>query len=118
MELLIRMVVQDADLKLGDLDLRRVQIEGGAPHLKIDLRGSPRTNYDVSVHGGGGPGEAQVNLPAGVGIDATVVPGYRAIETGGLLQDGHRYYNDSLGKANVTVHLDLDVSGWSIRLIP
>src|SRR5579862_4225467 len=56
-------------LDLGSLSLRSIDVEMGVGELKLDLRGNPKHNYDVRVRGG--VGEANVYLPANVGIDAT-----------------------------------------------
>lgn len=115
MEIRTKLGGGDATLDLGKLNLRHVEMDLGAGDLKIDLRGSPKTSYDVRVRGGAG--DATVYLPAGVGIEATATGGIGDVEAGGLHQDGHRYYNDALGKSDVTVRLDIEGGVGSIRLV-
>jgi len=57
----------------------------GVGKLDMDLRGNPKHNYDVQVHGG--IGEATVRLPAGVGVYAKC-GGIGEIKTQGLRREG------------------------------
>jgi hypothetical protein len=115
LEIMTRLGGGDATLNLGGLTLRRVEMEMGAGDLKMDLRGSPKSSYDVRIRGGAG--DATVHLPSGVGIDATATGGIGEVEASGLHQDGHRYTNDALGKSSVTIHLDIEGGVGSIRLL-
>ena len=115
MDMTIHIGAGDANLKLGDLTLRGLDLEMGAGDLDVDLRGSPKMSYDVRMRGG--VGDATVHLPGGVGIDATATGGIGDIEAPGLHVDGHHYTNDALGKSNVTIHLDITGGVGSIKLI-
>jgi len=63
----------------GSLSLRSVDVHMGVGKLDMDLRGNPKHNYDVQVHGG--IGEATVRLPAGVGVYAEGAGGIGEIKT-------------------------------------
>ncbi len=102
-------------LDLGDLTLRRVNVELGVGEVKMDLRGMPKDSYDVTIHGG--VGEATVYLPEGVGIDADVRGGIGDIHAPGLEKRNGRYVNDAYGRAKNTVHLDIQGGIGSINLI-
>jgi N-terminal domain of toast_rack, DUF2154 len=102
-------------LDLGDLTLRRVNVEMGVGELKMDLRGMPKNDYTVSIHGG--VGEATVYLPEAVGIDADVRGGIGDIHAPGLQKRNGRYVNDSYGQAKTTVHLDVRGGIGEINLI-
>lgn len=115
MEIMARLGGGDATLELGSLSLRRVEMEMGAGDLKMDLRGSPKSSYDVRVRGGAG--NATVRLPSEVGVDATATGGIGDVSAEGLHQDGHRYTNDALGKSSVTIRLDIEGGVGSIHLI-
>lgn len=115
MEILTKLGGGEATLNLGKLNLRHVEMDMGAGDLTIDLRGSPKTSYDVRARGGAG--DATIYLPPGVGIEATATGGIGDVEASGLHQDGHRYYNDALGKSDVTVRLDIQGGVGSIRLV-
>jgi|HubBroStandDraft_5_1064220.scaffolds.fasta_scaffold32342_2 hypothetical protein len=102
-------------LDLGDLTLRRVNVEMGVGELKMDLRGSPKNDYEVSVHGG--VGEATIYLPNNVGIDAHVEGGIGGIHASGLQKRDGRYVNDAYGKAKVTLRVDVEGGIGSVNLI-
>jgi hypothetical protein len=106
----------ESRLDLGELSLRRVQVEMGVGEVRVDLRGTPRNDYSVSIRGG--VGEATVYLPGpGVGIEAEAKGGIGGIQTTGLEKRDGRYVNDALGRAKTTVHLDIRGGIGSIRLI-
>ena len=105
----------EAHVNLGGLTLRGVELQLGAGELDLDLRGAPKASYSVRLQGG--VGEATIHLPSGVGVEATAQGGIGSIEANGLHADGHRYYNDALGKSAVTVRLDVQGGVGEIRLI-
>jgi N-terminal domain of toast_rack, DUF2154 len=102
-------------LNLGDLTLRRANVEMGVGELKMDLRGTPKSDYEVNVRGG--VGEATIYLPENVGIDAHVEGGIGDIHAPGLTKRDGRYVNDSYGRAKTTVRLDIRGGIGSINLI-
>ena len=102
-------------LNLGDLTLRRVNVEMGVGELKMDLRGAPKNDYDVSVRGG--VGSATIYLPENVGIEAHVEGGIGGIHAPGLEKREGRYVNDSYGRAKTTVRLDIEGGIGSINLV-
>jgi hypothetical protein len=102
-------------LNLGDLTLRRANVEMGVGELKMDLRGAPKSDYEVNVRGG--VGEATIYLPENVGIDAHVEGGIGDIRAPGLSKRDGRYVNDSYGRAKTTVRLDIRGGIGSINLI-
>lgn len=104
-----------ANLNLGGLTLRNVEVEMGAGQLDLDLRGKPETSYDVRVRGG--VGEATVRVPSSVGVEASVHGGIGEIEASGLHGDKHRYYNDAYGTSKVSVRVDIEGGVGSIKLI-
>ena len=115
LEFHVRVGAGNANLNLGGLTLRRVEVEMGAGDLNMDLRGSPQASYDLTIRGGAG--NATINLPDSVGVDGTAVGGIGDVSVSGLHQDGHRYYNDALGKSNVTIRMDLKAGVGDLHLI-
>lgn len=106
----------ESQLNLGDLTLRRVHVEMGVGELKLDLRGTPKNDYLVDVHGG--VGEATVYLPENVGIEAHAHGGIGDISARGLIKrEGGEYVNDAYGHAKTTVRLDIEGGIGSINLI-
>jgi predicted membrane protein len=102
-------------LDLGELSLRRVNVEMGVGELRMDLRGTPKNDYAVSIHGG--VGEATIYLPTGVGVEAEAEGGIGGIHTTGLEKRDGRYVNDALGHSKNTVRLDVQGGIGEIRLI-
>jgi N-terminal domain of toast_rack, DUF2154 len=102
-------------LDLGDLSLRRVDVEMGVGELRMDLRGTPKNDYSVSIQGG--VGQATVYLPSNVGVEAEAEGGIGGIHTSGLEKRDGRYVNDALGRSKITVRLDIHGGIGGIRLI-
>jgi N-terminal domain of toast_rack, DUF2154 len=115
MDLEVHCGAGESHLDLGDLSLRRVNVEMGVGELRMDLRGAPKNDYAVSIRGG--VGEATIYLPTGVGIEAEAKGGIGDINTTGLEKRDGRYVNDALGHARTTVRLNIQGGIGSIRLI-
>ena len=111
----VRFGAGEAQLDLGDLSLRDVDIEMGVGKLEMDLRGDPQRSYDVRIRGG--LGEATVHLPSGVGVSADVQGGIGEIHAPGFHHEGRRYFNDAYPNAKTTIHLDVQGGVGEIRLI-
>lgn len=102
-------------LDLGTLDLRGVNVNMGVGQLTLDLRGTPKKDYDVSVHGG--VGECKVYLPNTVGLEATASGGIGEISVRGLTKNGGRYTNDLYDTAKVRIHIDVHGGVGQITLV-
>ena len=87
----------------------------GVGELNMDLRGAPKNDYGVSVHGG--VGEATIYLPERVGVDAEVHGGIGGIHAPGLEKRGDRYVNAAYGHAKTTVELEVHGGIGAIHLI-
>ena len=94
-----------ANLNLGALNLRSVEIHMGVGQVDLDLRGVPTHDYNVQIHGG--IGQAIVHLPSKIGIDATVNGGIGDIEVHGLEKNNGHWTNAGHANSPVTIHLDL-----------
>jgi hypothetical protein len=106
----------ESRLDLGDLTLRRLFVHMGVGELRLDLRGMPKNDYDVSINGG--VGQATIYLPGnGVGIDAEASGGIGEISASGLQKHNGRYLNDALGHAKNTIRLEIHGGIGQIRLI-
>lgn len=100
--------VGEADLRLGSVNIRSLDLNMGVGEVKIDLRGNPKKDYSVNVRGG--VGEATIYLPKDVAIVAEAKGGIGGIHTTGLKEEGGRYVND-LYKKHAPVTIRLDVRG-------
>jgi hypothetical protein len=81
----------------------------------VDLRGMPKNDYDVSIHGG--IGEATIYLPEGVGVEAEAHGGIGGINARGLEKRDGRYVNDAYGHAKTNVRLDVHGGIGAINLV-
>jgi hypothetical protein len=97
----------EADLNLGDLNLRNVEMSIGAGEVRVDLRGTPKRSYNVRVQGG--VGETVVHLPRTVGITASAAGGIGSISVNGLEKRGERWIN--AGHEGDAVQITVDVKG-------
>jgi hypothetical protein len=106
----------EGNLELGSLTLRSLNVQMGVGKLDVDLRGTPKNDYAVNIHGG--VGEANVRLPASVGVIAEATGGIGGISARGLTKHGNRYVNDAYEKgAKVNVRVDVRGGIGAINLI-
>jgi len=105
----------EAQLDLGSLNLRAVNVQIGVGSLNLDLRGRPQHDYNVHIQGG--IGEAIVRLPAGAGVYANANGGIGEIKTRGLKKEGDHWENDAYATAKVKVRVDVQGGIGSITLI-
>jgi hypothetical protein len=104
-----------AQLDLGGLNLRRVNVEMGVGQVQMDLRGAPKHDYNVSVQGG--VGEAELKLPKDVGIEATASGGIGEISVRGLNKEGGRWVNDAFKGPGVKLRVQVTGGVGAIHLI-
>ena len=97
----------EAKMALGHLDLRKLVVEQGVGEVEVDLRGSPRHDLEVELHGG--VGESRVLLPRSVAITAEATNGIGEIKVDGLQQRGNSWINP--GHESDPVRIHLSVSG-------
>jgi len=96
-----------ADLNLGGLNLRGVNVDIGVGEVSVDLRGTPKRSYSVRINGG--VGQANVNLPRSVGISASAAGGIGEVKVDGLEKRGDRWINP--GHENDPVQITVDARG-------
>ena len=104
-----------AQLDLGALNLRTVNVHMGVGKLDMDLRGSPKHDYSVRIQGG--VGEASVRLPADAGVFATAHGGIGEIRARGLRKEGDHWVNDAHDRAKVQIRVDVQGGIGQITLI-
>ncbi len=114
LDMIVHIGAGQAELDLGSLSLRGVEVNIGVGEVKMDLRGAPQHDYDVTVHGG--VGQATIQLPRGVGVVAEAHGGIGEINAHGMRKRGSRYVNDLYDNARVIVHLDVKGGIGSINL--
>lgn len=107
--------VGEGKLNLGDLNLRTLDVHMGVGQLNVDLRGTPKHDYTLTVHGG--IGQATILFPSGVGIVADAKGGIGAVKAEGLEKDNGRYTNSAFGHSKVTIRANITGGIGEIDLI-
>lgn len=114
-DLRVRCGAGQAQLDLGFLDLRSVDVQMGVGQMQMDLRGDPK--HDYAVHIQGGVGEATVKLPMRAGVYATARGGIGEISVRGMRKEGNHWVNDAYGTSKVKVRVDVNGGIGQIALI-
>jgi len=115
LDLIVNFGAGEGRLDVGELRLRSLEIHMGVGELRVDLRGMPRNDYDVSIHGG--VGEATIYLPEGVGIVAEAHGGIGGINARGLEKRDDRYVNEAYGHSKTTVRVEVHGGIGAINLV-
>jgi hypothetical protein len=115
LDLIVHFGAGEGRLDVGDLRLRSLEIHMGVGQLRVDLRGKPKNDYDVAIHGG--IGEATIYLPEGVGVAAEAYGGIGGINARGLEKRDGRYVNDAYGHAKTTIRLEVHGGIGAINLV-
>jgi hypothetical protein len=102
-DLQIKMGAGQGNLKLREVNLKRVRIDMGAGQINLDISGNRTSDMDVTIHGG--VGQAVIRLPKNVGVTVNANGGIGAVTTHGLHKDGGEYVNDAFGKSAHTIHV-------------
>lgn len=105
----------EAQLDLGSLDLRSVEVHMGVGKMNMDLRGDPQHDYSVNINGG--VGEATVHLPVKAGVYATARGGIGEINVRGMQRVGDHWVNEAYDTAKVKVRVDVNGGIGRIELI-
>lgn len=114
-EIVANLGAGEADMNLGSLDLRNVEVSVGAGEVHVDLRGTPKQSYEVRISGG--VGEAEVLLPRTVGISANASGGLGSINVDGLERRGERWINPGHDSDPVQISVDVQGGIGEVRLI-
>ena len=104
-----------ARLTLGTVNLRSLNVEMGVGELHLDLAGTPRRDYNVTLHGG--VGQATVILPSSAGIIATARGGIGDISVKGLEQRNGTWINPAHEHAPATIHLSVEGGVGQINIV-
>jgi hypothetical protein len=107
MDVAAKLGAGEAQMNLGDLDLRSIEVGIGAGQVHVDLRGMPKRSYSVRINGG--VGETIVYLPRSIGVSATAAGGLGSISVTGLEKRGDRWLNP--GHENDAIQITVDVKG-------
>jgi hypothetical protein len=114
-DLNLQMGAGHSDLRLGDLDVRRADINIGAGEMQLDLTGARKNNLDVEVQGG--VGSATIALPKDFGVKVHASGGIGAISADGLTKQDDDYINSAYGKTPATITVDIQGGVGAISLV-
>ncbi|HLK03674.1 MAG TPA: toast rack family protein [Candidatus Acidoferrum sp.] len=104
-EVEIKMGAAQGNLKLREMNLKRLTVNMGVGQVNVDLTGDRAADADVEIHGG--IGQAKIRLPKNVGVTVDAKGGIGAVTTHGLKQVDGNYVNDALGHAPHTLHVQV-----------
>lgn len=102
-------------LRVGQLDLTKLDMNMGAGRVELDLTGERKSDLDVDIQGG--VGEAVIRVPRSVGVIATATGGLGAVDTHGFRHDGDEYINDAYGHTPATIHIRVQGGVGRINLV-
>lgn len=105
----------EAQMTLGSLNLRSLDVSMGVGEARVDLKGKPTHDYSVKISGG--VGHATVYLPNDVSIIATAHGGIGDINIRGLEKRGSSWINAAHENGPVTIHLDVNGGIGQIEII-
>ena len=115
MDVIAHLGAGEARLNLGSVDLRSLEMNIGVGEVRVDLRGKPTRDYNVTIHGG--VGQATVYLPHDVGIVANARGGIGNINVRGLERNGDSWVSAAHEHSPVTVHVEVHGGIGEIQLI-
>lgn len=95
----------EANLRLGELVLRKVGMKIGAGEVQADFSGEPQRGYEVDIKGG--VGECRVILPKTAGIVASAEGGLGSIDVSGLDKKGDRWESANYSDAKVKIRVSV-----------
>ena len=105
LDLAVHFGAGQAKLDLSSLDLRGLELNMGVGQLDVDLRGTPKHSYNVSINGG--IGEATVRVSADTAVWAEAHGGIGGIKVRGLQQENGHWlspnYETSANKIRIDV---------------
>ncbi|HTR46083.1 MAG TPA: toast rack family protein [Verrucomicrobiae bacterium] len=102
-------------LRLGGLNVARLNINMGAGKLDLDLTGPRKSDLDATIEGG--VGSAVVRLPRDVGVRVDATGGIGSINSDGLRHEDGAYENDVWGKTPTKIDMTIHGGVGSINLI-
>jgi hypothetical protein len=107
MEMRVSPGASRTDLKLGSLSLTKLDIDGGAGPLTVDLTGDWQNDLKATI--AGGLGKRTLILPRDTGVRVVMAVGVGPVDAPDLTKEGEYYTNDAYGQSSVT--LEIEVAG-------
>ena len=111
----VEMGAGQGNLRLGDMNVRNLELQMGAGQVLLDLTGARKSDMNVDVKGG--IGQITVRLPRDVGVKAHAAGGIGTVQAHGLKESGSEYTNDAYGKTPHKITMDIQGGIGEIELI-
>jgi len=106
LELSVNLGAGKAELTLGSLALRNLDLNMGVGEAVVDLTGDWKN--DLEAHIKGGVGKATVRLPRDVGVEVHAKGGIGEVRPGELHKHNGAYVNEAYGKSPVTLRVNVE----------
>ena len=106
LELSVNLGAGKAELTLGSLALRNLDLNMGVGEAVVDLTGDWKN--DLEAHIKGGVGKATVRLPRDVGVEVHTKGGIGEVRPGELHKHNGAYVNEAYGKSPVTLRVNVE----------
>ncbi|QGU93806.1 hypothetical protein GOM49_00485 [Clostridium bovifaecis] len=103
----INMGVGEAELNFQELNIKKLSVKSGVGEATIDFSGNYNGNVDVDIEGG--IGETTIYLPKNIGVRVKPDKGIGSIKVYGLKEENNEYTNDSYGKTQNNIFVDIKV---------
>ena len=107
--------VGSAHVDLSTINIRSVEVKVGVGEVELNLRGKPKKDYSVNIHGG--IGEARILLPKDVAVVADVTGGLGNIEVIGLKKEGGRYVNEAFKNGPTMIRINVEGGIGGVKLL-
>jgi hypothetical protein len=99
---------------LGDLNLRKLDLNVGVGGAIISLDGDWEADLDATFKGG--VGGLNLTLPSDVGVRVEADTGLGGVDARDFQELGDVYTNDAYGRSNVTLNIKLSVGVGGVEL--
>jgi hypothetical protein len=112
-----KMAAGELDINLRNTSVPNLNFKAIAGEAVIDLSGKWKNDLNADIKGG--VGEITLKLPSQVGIRMNITGLIGDIDTPGFTKEGNTYTNDSYGKTDETLYIELTggVGNVSIELV-
>jgi hypothetical protein len=114
MEMKIEMGVGGGELELGDLNLRKLDLNVGVGGANISLDGDWEADLDATFKGG--VGGLNLTLPSDVGVRVEAESGLGGVDALDFHKEGDVYTNDAFGSSDVTLNVRIKVGVGGVEL--
>jgi hypothetical protein len=101
--------------RLGNLNVARVQVEGGVGELSLDFTGALRNDIDVDIDMG--LGSLTLRVPRSVGVRVEKDGLLASFDSQGMVKRGDIFYSENYERTARHIDFNIDAALGSIRII-